>query len=470
MGAYSTFLALIVIVAAIVINLLVSQLPSNITKLDTSENALYTISDETKELVKTINDKVTFYVVAETGNEDETILEVLDKYKALNSKISVQKVDPVLRPGFSEKYVSGDSELVPNSVIVESDKRFTVVSYYDIYVTKYSDEELMYYYQYGVTPTGTTTFAAENEFTSAIDYVTTELLPTLYALQGHGESPLSENILKYIDMENIEISDLTLFGLEAVPQDTTCIFINAPSQDVSEDEFNMLMTYVKSGGKIMLITDPQTFSSEKMPRLSEIAAYFGVKSEDGLIYEGNQGMYYRYKNVLLPSVSVSSLSATISNSNFYTMLYNAHGIVKTDDGGIGTITPLLTTSSSSYIKKSDTGTTEKEEGDIQGPFYTGVMVEDSASGSSLFWVSCAQFMNQNYDYMVSYGNSNLFLGVTTRFCEKKSSISILAKDMNVVALKVSEGASNILGVVFILVIPVVIAGVGLLLWTKRRKR
>jgi len=471
MGTYSTFLTIIAIVAAIVVNLLFAQLPANITKLDTSSNALYTISDETKELVKNIKDKVTFYLIAETGGEDETILEVLEKYKALNSNISIQKVDPILRPSFTSNYTDDETELVSNSVIVESEKRYSVISYYDIYVTTYSEQDYLNYYQYGITPTGTQTFAAENEFTSALDYVTTDLLPTLYALQGHGESALSASVKGYIDMENIELKDLSLLSLEAVPADTTGILINVPTMDISANEYEMLLTYAKAGGKIMLLTDPTSYTEAKMPNLAKLAAHFGVMADEGIIREGNSNKHYPgYKSVLIPTVTADSLSENLSTTNFNTLLYNAHGIIKTNTAGVGTITPLLTTSDAAYIKKNDSETTEKESGDSEGPFYVAVTVDASNSGASLFWVSSGNFLNENYDYLVSYGNTNLFMGAVTKLCEKSSSISIIAKSMNVTALSITEGIANILGIIFILVIPVACAAFGLVIWTKRRKR
>jgi len=468
MGTYSTVISLVVIAVAVVINLIVSSLPASITKFDTTESAIYSISKETEEIVKAVNEKVRIYLVAENGAEDNTILEVLNKYKALNSNISVDKVDPVTHPAFTSEYTSDD--VYPNSLIVESDKRSKVVSYYDIYVTTYSEEDYYNYYQYGVTPQGTRTFAAESEITSAIDYVTTDILPTMYLLSGHGEAELPESTAARFKTENIETNSLRLLTLEAVPADASCILVNCPTSDITDDEYEMLLTYLKSGGKLILFTDPLTFSSEKMPNVSKIAAYFGVAGRDGVIMEGDSNNYYRSRNILIPQLNISPFSDIISTSNMYVMAYTAHGISKTDDGGVGTVTPILTTTVKSYLKSTDSKTTEKEDGDEDGPFYVGIINRDSDSGAAFVWFSCANILADQIDYMVSGGNSTLFMAAATTLCQKASSVSIAAKSLSVTALSVPEGTANIVGALVTLVIPIAIVVLGFVFWTKRRKK
>lgn len=58
------------------------------------------------------------------------------------------------------------------------------------------------YNTYSYTTTG---FDGEGQITSAISYVTSENLPVLYTLDGHGEKDLDASIREDIEKANIEI-------------------------------------------------------------------------------------------------------------------------------------------------------------------------------------------------------------------------------------------------------------------------
>ena len=92
----------------------------------------------------------------------------MNRYAALNSRISVKYVDPALNPTFMEKYT--EEEPSANSLIVESGKRFRLVDTGQIYTYSYDEQTLYYYYMsYGTMPSPDV-FDAENAVTNAVDY------------------------------------------------------------------------------------------------------------------------------------------------------------------------------------------------------------------------------------------------------------------------------------------------------------
>ena len=168
-GSYSLLLTVVVIAIAVFVNLLAGELPSSATKIDVSENKLYTIGDETKSVVSALNEDVTLYLVAEDGSEDSTLDELLTRYRDLSSHIKYEKKDPVRNPSFTSQYTS--EEVASNSVIVVGEKRSKVIPYSDLY------ESSVNYQTYSMETTG---FDGEGQITSAIAYVTTDDLPILY--------------------------------------------------------------------------------------------------------------------------------------------------------------------------------------------------------------------------------------------------------------------------------------------------
>jgi ABC-2 type transport system permease protein len=57
-GSYSVLLTVIVIAIAVIVNLVVAELPSKYTNVDLSPNKMYSIGDETKNVVKNLNTDV----------------------------------------------------------------------------------------------------------------------------------------------------------------------------------------------------------------------------------------------------------------------------------------------------------------------------------------------------------------------------------------------------------------------------
>ena len=176
-GSVSVTTTAVVIAIFIVVNLLVGELPSTATKFDLSARELFTISEETETVLARVNEDVHFYLLTQRGNENPTIREMLERYHALNPRVTWSTVDPVTNPAFIEKYTT--ETLSDNSVIAESAKRSYVVDYYEIFQTEYTEEDYYNYYYYGQVPQGTPYYYGELQFTTAVDYVTRDDLPVL---------------------------------------------------------------------------------------------------------------------------------------------------------------------------------------------------------------------------------------------------------------------------------------------------
>ena len=105
-----------IVIINIVINMIVGNLPSKYTQLDISSEKLYTIGDETKAMLKNLDKDVTIYQIAQSGSEDETISNLLQRYADESDHIKVEQKDPVVNPKFVSEYTSDN--LSSNSLIV----------------------------------------------------------------------------------------------------------------------------------------------------------------------------------------------------------------------------------------------------------------------------------------------------------------------------------------------------------------
>lgn len=473
-GSFSITMTAVVIAVVIVLNLFAAEIPATYTKFDLSAASLYSIGEETETVLAGVDEDVTFTILAQRGSEDQTIMELLERYSALNDHIKIKTVDPITNPTYIEKYTS--EALSQNSVIAESAKRHYVVDYYDIYTVEYSEEELYYYYYYGQYPTGTPYFSGELALTTAIDYVTRDDLPTAYTLTGHGETALSTTMETYISTENIaRVSDFSLLTVEALPEDCSSIIINQPTSDISADECEKLKAYLEEGGNIVLITGALSYNSNLMPNITALAKYMGLEPIDGIVIETDQNHYMMTGHYLLPNLGTTSAGplSLLPNSQIYVFLNAAHGILS---DGTQNVIPLLSTTSGAYVKGDLSGEDlSKAEGDVEGMVYVGAAVEMSADGTrsdtgKFVWYSSPAIADETADAYVSGGNSAVFMSTVNWMNENTINLSILAKQMQVEALTVPAADAGLWSIVVIFVIPLAVFACGFVVWYKRRKR
>ena len=473
-GSFSMVMTAVVLAAVILLNLFVAEIPSTYTKYDLSSLQLYSISEETEQILAGVDEDINVYILTQRGAELANTVELLGRYEALNSHVHVSTVDPLSNPNFVSNYT--DKSLSDNSVIVESVKRSMAIDYSEIYPRQYSEEELYYYYYYGQMPTGTPYFNGELMFTTAIDYVTRDDLPTMYSLTGHGETALGPTYSEYITSENVAAAELSLLTVDVIPADCSSILINNPTSDLSVTDVDMLKSYLDEGGNIILVTGAGTYSEAAMPNLAELTAYMGMESVDGIVVETNRNNYMGYPHYLLPNVNTTAMDGpvTLMSSTDHRLLMNAaHGILP---DGTKDVIPLLATSADAYVKVNLTSDTlDKADEDIEGMVYVGAAVAGEASGArsdsyKFVWYSSPAISDENADMYVSGGNSDLFISTVNWMSANKTNLSIIAKQMQVEALTVTGADVAIWSPVVVFVIPLAFLVWGFVIWFKRRKK
>lgn len=461
-GSYSVFAAVVVVAIAVVLNLMAAALPSDKTQIDLTDQSIYTLGDQTKRVVNSLTDDVTLYLLAQSGNEDDTVARLLDRYAGLSSRIRVEYVDPNERPTFLDNYDLDITRLYANSVLVECGDRVRLVGYDEIYVSSY---EMDYYaYSYNVT----TSFDGENVLTNAIHYVSSADIPKVYTLTGHGESELGSTVSTYISRDNMESSSLSLLMIEDVPEDASVVVIHAPQSDLSADEAQMLIRYLDNGGRIVLVTD--YIAEGEMTNLLSVAQHMGMTAGTGLVVEGDRNMHVnRYPYYLLPDIGDHEITDPLVEGKYYVLLPLAQPI-ETVDGSSASVTTLLETSSSAYSKAAGYAmeTTEKEDGDAAGPF--AVACASELGEGRMVWVASSGLLTDSVNAMVSGANSDLFMNSLNWMCDQAETISIRAKSLDETGLTLTQAQSSFWSIVLLGVIPgaLIVAGVIVVMRRKRR--
>ncbi len=471
-GLTALSVALVLLLAIILVNVVATALPADVKKLDMTDQKMYSVSDSTKREVAKNETAVELYLISSGGEaglaSDGVQLDAfLDNLAAVNKKISYKLIDSLIEPDFA---ASMGLESVANmSVIVKSPLRSRVLnlsdffSYYIDGVGKVNETNAMYYYYYyGLTPTYV--FDGEALLLGALRYVTDPNLPVMYMLSGHSETALSTTLLEILDSANITAASVTLSTLNSVPADCDLLLINAPQTDFTEAETQLLLRYLENGGTVMLVTTPDSCT---FTNLSKITAAMGLSAEPGFVIETESSHYYnaQYPYYLIPSATFSGIGGK------GTVLPFAHGIRMNSElpNGIKT-TSLFSTSSEAYMVPVNAETVEKTE-DSEVRSYCVGAISQNTSGGGLIWVASNGFTADSPNTVGGGANYSTFLSAVTWVCgESTSATNTTPVSLVSERLEVSQTSAGLLSVILTILLPLAIVGYGGFCLSRRKKK
>ena len=477
-GGVTVILAALVLAAVIALNLLVGAIPESARILDTSRDQIYTVGDTTKALLDKLEKDVTIYFILQSGSSDdetEKAQGLIEQYAGASSHVSYEIVDPAVKPNFTKTYT--DETVYSGSALVVCGEKCRVIpgDKWFMYETAegrmtYAEYRQMYdfyYMYYGKGVDATYIFTGETNLTSAISYVTSDASEKIYFLSGHGEQSITGNFSSYIDDANIDTDTLSLLtGDGAMPSDCSLLVINYPKTDIDKSEAETIINYYNNGGAILLVTYVEYYKAGAEPNLASLAAACGMKSADGMVFEGSSRYYRSYQYNIIPTLSSSAPEELWNNDGLTYALTYAHAIEKTEDFD-GIFYPILTTSSESYLKSDldAVKTLEKEEGDVDGPF--NVAAASKKGDGKFVWFPTPAIYDQSLDYG---GNSALFKAILSWTCSGSVSETVSPKTISTSRLELTEANVSTWRAVFIILIPVAALGAGFAVWYVRRRK
>ncbi len=454
-GSYSVGMIALVICSVIVINMIAGKLPESIQNIDISDQRIYEISDVSKDILKELDQEITFTVYAEKSNTDEMIKIFIEKYTALSSKIKVEWVDPVLHPGeLEEKGISDETILIE---CADTQKSTTVAFSEILVVDEYS------YYMTGST--AATQFDGEGQFTAAVNYVTSDTAKKIYYTSGHGEIEVSSTVSELLDKNNYEKEELNLLMATEIPKDCELLFLYGAETDLTEDELAMIQNYMANGGNVMILLDSP---DAEMPNMDKLLSEYGMTREKGYIadmqrcYQGNY--YYIFPEITYEEGLTDNLTSDM------VLLIDAGGIT-TKDPQRDTITveTFMTTSSDAYAVT--------EEQQKQGTYTLGATAVETLEAteestdvleSRLTVISAASIIDSGVtDTFTTLDNLNLFMNAVAANFDDVENIAIEAKSLELTYNTMQHAGLISLSIIF--GIPLVILSYGFFTWWKRRK-
>lgn len=444
-GTYSTLLVVVAIAIVVMINMVAGQIPDKWKKIDLSSNNLYEISDQSKDLLKSLDKKVEFHILAEKDTTDERIKVFVEKYAGLSKKISVKWTDPVLHPT-----VLTTNNASSNTIIVSCEE---TGKYMHVPMGNMITYDENYYYQYGSYIEDS--FDAEGQLTSAVNYVTSEQTQKIYYTAGHGEQELSKTLSDLFTKSNFSTEELNTLIQNEIPEDCDLLFLYGPTTDFVEEEIQMLSSYLQAGGKVIYLMGE---AKSALSNLNGLLLEYGLEVVDGYMAD-TERCYQQNPYYVFPTLSVSGEMAANLESEMVLMLY-PRGMQKVEPArDTITVETFMSTSSSGGYRVT-------EETQEQGSHVLGaVATEDKAR---FIVITSDTLINESITKAYStLENNTLFMNLVTSNFDEVSNVSIEAKSLAITYNTMQKvGLSTLIVIVGV---PVVILIGGFITWLKRRK-
>ena len=456
----SLSLAFIIVVIAIVVFVNLFAIKYDI-KFDFTNSKVFTLSAETKTILKDLEDKITIIVLEKAGSEHSTAARIVEKYQDANKNITVQYIDPELNPNVLYQY-GDDSNLTFGSIIVENGGKVKTLSPIDL-VSLSEDQSKV------------KEIATESKITSAILSVTADGEETIYTTVGHGEGLLNPEVTSALENENYSIEEINLLtdSLEASAE--SILLIHSLKKDISQEEAVKIKDYMNAGGKLLVIDDlydADRSNYENLLKLNGININRSIVFENEMTHRLNSDKY-----LMIPALGEHQIVDSLKTSNYKAIVAYGQPIevlkVKKDDL---LISPLLTSSKESYSKDPDVikekRNFDQEAADATGPFHLGAAIskkENAEEKPSMVVYSSSFFLNENLMKSSNNANLDLFVNSVNWLQEDSEQMLIRPKDVSSSPLVMNNFQQIIISIMSIFFLPIIIAIPGFLYWYRRQR-
>ena len=458
-GGYAALLTLAVIVGLILLNLILGQFSPQV---DLTWSKIFSLSEQTLQVLDTIRTPVKFYGLWRPGEESQDVINVINLYVSRNPNISLELVDPDRNPGFVVRYDRERQGISRGSLIVEGEQGFRVIAPRDMY--DYTTTQ-----QGGSSVTGV---AVERRISAALLFVSTGTTPVVYEITGLGEIPLSAlGMQDTLERENFALRSLNLM-LADIPSDASMLVLNSPQRDLAPAEAGKLLDYLEQGGRFMVLAD---YNIRELYNLNEVLASYGLEFNYGIVREIDPYYVAIDPRSAWPDLSDHEIARPLADkTRTPVVLFEAMALSELETRRRTVeLTPLMTSSSSAFLRSDlEDTSTSRQPSDASGPLVLGMAVRDPSwiqgdepqarivaiGGGTLLPLAI-----QGFD-----ANRDLFMNSLTWLDDRPETISVRSKSLFIMPLRMNLVQIIIFGALFVFVIPMAFFATGFVTWLKRR--
>lgn len=475
------------IIAAILINSILVAFDDKISlELDLTQNEIYKLSDSTKEVIKGIDKDTKVGILYDGRQIDETdqflsiMKAIVDNYTEENDKITCELIDyynnptPLLKEypqAVMQEMATREMNPLYAMIIVQGDK-YELADANSYFEQSYVKEE------------------GKIENKSAIEKVLTNKLASftddaekfsmiLYTT-GHGEK-VNTTIGRVLSKYGYTPAYVELASFKKADDENPLIIINSPETDFTAEEIDKLDTFLKEGGNAQVYFNP-LISNDELPRLeSYLADEWGIIRNHGVIYDNSKsvnlddddkdvygsiavGEYTDHE--ILNDIKASDTRVMYSASNALDIRADKEMAIKTAS--------VLKTSDNALLKSLETAFSPETSDGVAGQYnviLTSVRESFDTTGKKTtgkILVCGSSYALDTLPLQSDCANEELLISTFDWMCGSASNIKVEIKDFPEGSLVIENTPKWIWFAALVVVLPIIVLGVGMYVFVKRR--
>ena len=406
-GSLSTALLCIGLALLIALNGLFTALEKKHGwRVDYSFNAITSHSETTETVLADLTLPVHIYALYERGSEDLLLFELLDRYAAASDLVTWEQSALSLNPTFVTRFAgsTADNAVTSDSLVVfcPETERFRVLNAAD-FITLSID------YDAGAWAYDKITY--ESAITSAITYVTQDVIPVVYMVQGHDEldANTAAVLTDFLRGNHYDVRFATLQDVSPTPDDLL-VFL-APVRDLTTSELAIVTGHAAKGGSILFACD-YSDPIASMPNYQALLRSYGFLPMEGVVVaakEDKSGYFEGNRTILLPQMQPATATFDLMLNGTTTLIMStarAFATPENTDNSL-TVTPLLLSGEGSYLRSLSGSTSlTKQEGDPEGPFALALEAHrfsETGDVSRAVILGSTGMLTSEYYYSMSHG-------------------------------------------------------------------
>ncbi len=492
-AAYASVFLALILVAIIAVNIIVSALAGSYPlSLDMTKSGKYSLSEKNIDFLRSVEDKTEIIVLSSeadyigeyynyfvqntysiSGAADDYFkqtAEILNQYNKYNKNIKVTFTDPY-DPGFADiasrfsdvSYYFGDILI---AVTDESgEESHAALGFQDIY-------ELSSNYYYN-TVAGNN---IETAVATKINAFSGGLGLNVAVMADYCEASVVSSIQSLLTANSCTFSEISGLQISSISPEFDAVLIAAPQKDLGEQEVSAINKFLENGGKggKTVIYFASAYSPET-PNIEQLLNEWGVATEDGVLYETNPQNHLQDEPTTIGIINNDTDYAK-NNANTIYISGNNVPLAQVFEKHESRATELVFSSSSTtVVKPSNAGEDFASTVDsASAQSYPVVVACTDTSGektSTLLVFASDDFANTQWISNASIGNADSLISTVAAASGSEGTINFVTKtvDSNYFTDLNSRGVW-FFKILFIVIVPAVIAAVGVTVIYKRRRR
>lgn len=412
-------------------------------RLDVTTEKLYTLSDQSKRAVSGLKKDVD--IIRFAKEPDTTFKDLATEYVNAGTHVHYRDVDPQQRPEVARQY--------------------NVTHMNDIVVSSGTHNE---------TLSGT----GEQDVTNAIIKVTRDAVKNICFVEGHGEKAISsgeadglEGDDKALKSEGYQTKTVNLVSSGQVPADCNVLVDAGPKQSLFPQEAGFISKYLDSGGRALLLLDPETD-----PKVESVLDAWNIALGSNVVIDASGVGRLFGTGPAVPLVVDYGANPIVQNFTGTMTFFNLARTVSVKDKGKSDpqLTELLKTSPRSFtVPNLKTKEVRYDPAkDQAGPLSLGVAAERSATGGDaskkarLVVIGNSAFATNQWAGLQR--NGDLFVNTINWLAQDEDLISVRPKNPTNRRVILTETQQRELFFASMIFLPGLVIISGAVIWFRRR--